>query len=79
MIDFNPKAFCKNCRKKQELGFTRCIYGERYMCSDYLAYLAGEALITKNAALQIPTELLLVALRHHGYSGELRKNEVVKI
>lgn len=79
MKNFNPKAFCKDCIKKRQSGSRSCPVAERYMCSDYQAYLASEALSNKEAALQIPIDLMLTALRLHGYTGELRKIGVVTI
>lgn len=49
------------------------------MCPVWQASVATMALEWKDAAQYIPLDSLLMALRFHGYSGELRKTATVII
>jgi len=79
MKSFDPRTVCRNCPYKQVAGSLTCPFDQKYMCPDYQAYMATNALEYKDSALQIPLESLLTALRFHGYSGELRKSSTVII
>lgn len=49
------------------------------MCPDYAVFKASLALEDDATARLIPTDLLIKALRSHGYTGELRKITTVTI
>lgn len=49
------------------------------MCPDYAAFKASLVLEDDTTAQLVPVDLLLKALRAHGYAGELRKAITVTI
>jgi hypothetical protein len=55
------------------------VFARRDQCPDYQASLAIKACDWEDAAIQIPTECLLKALRFQGYSGKLEKTMLVSI
>ncbi len=75
----SPKTICRNCPHKKVTGTTACPFERKDMCPEHQASLATSALGWKDAALCVPLESLLTALRYHGYTGELRKSSTVII
>lgn len=73
------KQFCKDCPYKAMAGKTRCPFDQKYMCPDYSAFKASLVLEDDATAQLVPVDLLLKALRAHGYAGELRKAITVTI
>lgn len=70
---------CDNCRFKKAAKTTHCPLANKATCPDYQAAIAYKALQWEEAAVLIPVESLLTALRFHGYTGELRKSSTVII
>ena len=70
---------CRNCSLKQAAGTNSCPFARKDMCPEFQASIATLALEWKDAALCVPLEALLTALRFHGYTGELRKTSTVII
>ena len=75
----SPSTTCRNCPHKRATGRNVCPFERKDMCPEYQASVATAALEWKDAALFIPLESLLTALRYHGYTGELRKSSIVTI
>lgn len=73
------KQFCKECPNKKITGRDKCPMASKNMCPDYLAFKASLVLEDSYTAKLVPVDLLLKALRAHGYSGELRKSVTVTI
>jgi len=73
------KQFCKQCPYKQMVGRNRCPMANKYMCPDYSAFKASLVLEDDETAKLVPVDLLIKALRSHGYAGELRKAITVTI
>ena len=74
------KQFCKDCQYKSIARTTRCPFEQKkYMCPDYAAFKASLVLEDDTTAQLVPVDLLLKALRAHGYTGELRKAITVTI
>lgn len=73
------KQFCKNCCYKAMTCRTRCPFANKHMCPDFSAFQASLALEDNETAQLVPIDLLLKALRSHGYTGELRKTITVTI
>ena len=75
-----PNSVCKQCQYKQAIsGRNSCVFGKKEMCPQYLAVIAENALEDKETAAHISVESLLKALRFHGFTGELRKSQIVII
>lgn len=71
---------CTNCYAKRKYGWTRCPFDKKPNCSAYKMCEALEAMDNNTDSLDsIPVELFVRVLRHHGYSGELRKTCVINI
>ncbi len=73
------KQFCKQCPHKDILGRDKCPCASKDVCPDYSAFKAALVLEDKETALRIPVDILLQALRLHGYTGELRKTTTITI
>lgn len=73
------KQFCKDCKYKAMAGKTRCPFDQKYMCPDYAAFKTSLVLEDDTTAQLVSVDLLLKALRAHGYTGELRKAITVTI
>ena len=73
------RQFCSSCPYKQVLGRDKCPMVNKNMCPDYSAFKASLVLEDDETAKLIPLDLLLKALRSHGYTGELRKTVSVTI
>lgn len=71
------KQFCKGCPNK--IGKYKCPMESKSMCPDYAAFKASLVLEDDTTAQLVPVDLLLKALRAHGYAGELRKAITVTI
>lgn len=69
--------FCKDCIYKK--GRYKCPMARKDMCPDYSAFKASLVLEDDDTAQLVPVDLLLKALRAHGYTGELRKAITVTI
>ena len=75
---------CDKCKIKEKIGSSKCPFEEKQTCFTYRACdnLTEVYLINNNPTSQlvnIPIEVALDILRAHGYTGELRKTEVVVI
>lgn len=64
---------------KKVVGRNRCPFEQKHMCPDYAAFKASLVLEDDTTAQLVPVDLLLKALRAHGYTGELRKAITVTI
>lgn len=73
------KQFCKECPYKKLAHQNKCPWASKSMCPDYAAYKASLVLENDQTAKLVPVDLLLKALRAHGYTGELRKAITVTI
>lgn len=73
------RSICRGCARKSAANTTKCVFARRDQCPDYQASLAIKACDWEDAAIQIPTECLLKALRFQGYSGKLEKTMLVSI
>lgn len=73
------KQFCSNCHNKKVVGRNRCPFEQKHMCPDYAAFKASLVLEDDTTAQLVPVDLLLKALRAHGYTGELRKAITITI
>lgn len=73
------KQFCKDCHYRTMSGREKCPMASKDMCPDYSAFKASLVLEDDNTAQLVPIDLLLKALRLHGYTGELRKTVAVTI
>lgn len=49
------------------------------MCPNYVAFKTSLVLEDEATAQLVPTDLLIKALRLHGYTGELRKTTTITI
>lgn len=49
------------------------------MCPDYVAFKTSLVLEDEAMAQLVPTDLLIKALRSHGYTGELRRTTTITI
>lgn len=73
------RQFCKDCPYRKMLNRDKCPMGSKDMCPDYSAFKASLVLEDDEMAQLVPIDLLLKALRAHGYTGELRKAITVTI
>lgn len=73
------KQFCLDCPYRMVLGRPKCPMASKDMCPDYSAFKASLVLEDDETAQLVPVDLLLKALRAHGYTGELRKAITVTI
>lgn len=71
------KKFCKDCPYR--IHRNKCPMERKDMCPDYAAFKASLVLEDNHTAQLVPVDLLLKALRAHGYTGELRKAITVTI
>lgn len=73
---------CNNCVTKKKHGFIKCPFQRSTMCPVYNACESLSTLMNDEDPAyfnSIPPELITDLLRAHGYSGELRKTEIVVI
>lgn len=71
------KQLCKDCPYR--ISRTKCPMARKDLCPDYAAVKTSLVLEDDEVSQLVPVELLLKALRAHGYSGELRKSVTVTI
>lgn len=71
---------CNNCWAKRKYSFTKCPMADKQSCPVYLI-CDGLSMMRTNDSLinEIPVAAVVDILRHHGYSGELRKTEITTI
>lgn len=74
-----PNSVCKQCPHKGVNGRNACVFGKKEMCPQYSAIIAENALEDEETVSHISVESLLKALRFHGFTGELRKSQIVII
>lgn len=78
MIDQSKlRLFCRDCPYKR--GKYKCPMEGKDMCPEYSAFKTSLILEDNETASLVPVDVLLKALRAHGYSGELRKSVTVTI
>lgn len=78
MIDEEKlRQLCKDCPHK--LSKYKCPMHHKDMCPDHAALKASMVLEDSETAQLVPLDVLLKALRSHGYTGELRKAITVTI
>lgn len=74
---------CTNCFiKKKYSQFVKCPFEKRSMCLTYKACEAMSELAKckdEDYFNSIPPELIVDVLRSHGYTGAIRKTEIVNI
>lgn len=63
------KQFCKDCCYKTMANKTRCPFENKHMCPDFSAFKTSLVLEDDATAQLVPVDLLLKALRSHGYTG----------
>lgn len=73
------KQFCNDCNYKKMSYRNKCPMASKDMCPKYAAFKTSLVLKDDNTARLVPVDLLLKALRAHGYAGELRKTVTVTI
>lgn len=73
------RQFCKNCTYRKASHRDKCPMANKNMCPEYSAFKASLVLEDDDTAQLVPVDLLLKALRSHGYTGELRKTVTVTI
>lgn len=71
------KLFCNGCIYKKER--RKCPMARKDMCPDYAAFKTLLILEDDKTARLVPVDLLIKALRAHGYTGELRKAITITI
>jgi hypothetical protein len=71
------KLFCNDCKYRKNRN--KCPMAHKDMCPDYVAFKISMVLEDETTAQLVPTDLLIKALRSHGYTGELRKTTTITI
>ena len=77
----DPADVCAGCPELKRTHDGRCPYGlhKHKSCAKFMACIATNALDNDDCIKMIPLESLVMALRVHGYAGELRKTGIVTI
>lgn len=71
------KLFCNDCKYRKNRN--KCPMARKDMCPDYAAFKTLLILEDDKTARLVPVDLLIKALRAHGYTGELRKAITITI
>lgn len=73
-----PAEVCVQCETKKMLMRNRCPVGKKILCPRYRAALVAESLKDEEVLSFLSPEILAQGIQHYGYTGELRKIEIVR-